>query len=137
MKNKFLNSFVICFIMMGLIACSQNKEEIETVKNAPTTLGMDKGGTFIDLIAFIAGSDSDVKWKAFSPEGTGSGPETVCVEVDITRNTDDIHSIMIQHLLNRKTGQVKVSTIEIDGKKVSVDSWYEILLKIYAQKGYK
>jgi len=136
MKNRIASLCCIYLILISLISCAKKNEAIETVKNAPTTMSMDKRNSFVELVTFIAGNDSDIEWTSFTP-GDNNSSDNISVQVDITRKIHDIHSIIIQHLLNRKTGKIKTGTIEVDGKKVGLDGWFEILLKIYYQKNFK
>jgi hypothetical protein len=131
MKN--IRFVILCFLLFSF-ACTENKD-IEKVKSSPLELGLILDNKYIigDLVKEIAGIKGTVQWKSFRPIGYEDAPNTVCVQIDITRNADEYHlkhEIKMQYLLNRETGFVKIGHLEVDSIGRSLADFYTILIGI-------
>jgi hypothetical protein len=130
---KIIKLIIIGFCLLN-IACNntQQNKDIETVKNSPLELGLGLTNKYMigDLVKEIAGIKGSVSWESFHPEKFKDNPNTVCVQVNITRNMENNNQIMMQYLLNRGTGFVQVGHLEVDSVGKSVTDFYMILMEI-------
>jgi hypothetical protein len=128
MKNiKFV---ILCFLLFSF-ACTENKD-IEKVKSSPLELGLILDNKYVigNLVKEIAGIKGTVQWKSFHPVGYENNSNIVCVQIDITRNTDKNNLVKMQYLLNRETGFVKIGHLEVDSIGRSAADFYTILIGI-------
>lgn len=144
MKAKIIKNIMAIILFICLVSCTDkmSEKDIETVKKTYTDLYGD-GNTINDLVAFIAGMNSEVHWNSSKPEGD-YGNDIHCVQIEIIRQEGKYKKFVFQYLVNRTTGLVSLSGLKVDDTLVNFEivgndfdkryNWYSIMLELINEK---
>jgi hypothetical protein len=105
------------FALALVAGCDSYKDDIATVQAAETTPGQ----TNAELASDIAGANGTVAWSATDADGR---EETVRVVAEIDRPADSgpAHKIQLEFLHDRKSRDVVLDRVLVDGREQNLVS---------------